>query len=126
MTIPWRPFDGWATGQRRHRVVDDALRTGHQRRQTGEVVERGRCLSAGLVDAGDVENESAVRLRVAGGDDHELGAPRHLPGPFHVEPGVGFDLRVVHLTSGLSMRLSPGLARNNGVRVGVSAMSRPG
>ncbi len=66
-------------------VVDDALRAGDVGCEAGEAVDGGAGFAAGGGDPFDVEDDPAVDLVGAGGDEDELGAPRGVAVAFEVE-----------------------------------------
>ena len=71
-------------------VVDDALRAGQEGSDAFEAVHGGGGFAAGFGDPVDVEDDAAVGVVGAGGDEHELGAPGGLAGAFEVQAGVVF------------------------------------
>ena len=70
-------------------VVDDALGAVDEGCEAGEAVHRGAGFAAGVGDPFDVEDDAAVRVGGAGGDEHELDAPGDLAVAFDVQPAVG-------------------------------------
>ena len=74
-------------------VVDDALRAGHVGCEAGEAVDGSAGFAAGGGDPFDVEDDPAVHVGRAGGDEDELGAPGGVAVAFEVERGVGFVAR---------------------------------
>ena len=71
-------------------VVDDALRAVDVGCEAGEAVHRGAGFAAGVGDPFDVEDDAAVDVGGAGGDEDELDAPGHFAVAFDVESAVGF------------------------------------
>ena len=72
-------------------VVDDALEPGGIGGDPGDGVEGGGGFAAGGGDPVGVEDDAAVAVGGAHGDEHELEAPGGLAGAFEVQPGVGFE-----------------------------------
>ena len=72
-------------------VVDDALGAGEVWREAGEAVDGAAGFAAGGGDPVDVEDDAAVAVVGAGGDEDELGAPGGVAVAFEVQRRVGFD-----------------------------------
>ena len=70
-------------------VVDDALRARDVGCEAGEAVDGAAGFAAGGGDPFDVEDDAAVDLVGARGDEHELGAPRGVAVAFEMDRGVG-------------------------------------
>lgn len=81
-------------------VVDHALRAGQEGSELPEAVHGRGGFAAGAGDPADVENDAAVGVVGAGGDEHELGAPGGLAGAFEMQAGVGLGAAGEDLASG--------------------------
>ena len=71
-------------------VVDDALCAGDVGCEAGEAVDGAAGFAAGGGDPFDVEDDPAVDVVGAGGDEDELGAPRGVAVAFEMHRRVGF------------------------------------
>ena len=97
-------------------VVDDALGAGARGCESAEAVHGGGGFAAGGGDPVDVEDDAAVDVLGADGDEDALGAPGGLAGAFEVQAGVGFGAGRPELAGRLGRAVrSPGWARNSGV-----------
>lgn len=85
-------------------VVDDPLGAGALRCELGEGAHGGGGFAAGAGHPVDVEDDAAVDVGGAHGDDDELGAPDHLAGALDVQFAVRFWSTGAQL-SGLAVEL---------------------
>ena len=104
-------------------VVDDAVGAVDEGREAGEAVHGGAGFAAGRGDPFDVEDDAAVHVVGAGGDEDELGAPGDLAVAFDVESTVGVSASGDDLTRGRVDARVAGRARKRGVMTLPSAWS---
>jgi len=69
-------------------VVDDALSAGDVGCEAGEAVDGGAGFAARGGDPVDIENDAAMTVFGARGDEHKLGSPSGVAIPFEVQRSV--------------------------------------
>ena len=95
-------------------VVDDALRAFDVRCETREAVHCGVGFAAGRGNPLDVQDDAAVWIGAARGDEDELDAPCGLAGAFEVEATIGFGAHGAQLAGGLVESCGAGLGAVEG------------